>query len=199
MILNPKPIKKKRTVGSIAYELLEKDFHTEDSQKPTTVEQTEAMQKNYYQRLINNVQHGRGRMSCDEYSKDSLIKCKKDKCVPFIGDFFIEVFTWKDKIMPNKINQFFVARKSCPTPNYDQAVFKYDAGIEQLSEIWVLGSRETCFYFMQNTKALKPEIMETFEYVRRFSTGELFRLSKRLNNEKDDSDELDVKPAFTVH
>ena len=175
-------------LGKIALDLILKDHQTPDSQKPTVTEQTEAMQLKYLDDLKLAVAHGRHLVSCETYGK-----CKPDKCRSYLGDFYIEVYTWKSPLFQNEIERRFFTRQTCPAPNYDQTVYKFDFKKETVEEIWVLGSRETCFYFMQNTKEIKPEFLQTVDYIRRFSNGELFRLMKELNGEKDDTPELEKK------
>ena len=181
----------KEKFGKIAHDLLVKDFQTEDSQKPNLHEQTLEMQQDYHDNLLKAVNHGRGKLSCDDYGK-----CKKDKCLPFIGDFYIEVVTYVPRLFKNTTHQTFFARKSCPTPNYDQAVFRYNSKEERIEEIWVLGDRKTCYYFIQNTKQIRPDMMQTYEYVKRYDDKSLYRLCKELNGEKEDTPELEKKSSI---
>lgn len=187
--------------GKIAHDLMLKDMNTEASQQHSMQEQVDEMLKDFEPGVWTCIKHATGKMSCIEYNQSAMEGkgCNPVTCRPFPGDFFVEVITFKPKLFPNTIKQAFIARNTCPTPNYDQIVFKYDSGLEQPVEIWVIGSRLNCYYFLQNTKTVKPEMWKMVEYIKQFDSGELFRLAKQLNGEQEDSDDLVINKTFTVN
>lgn len=191
----------KEKFGKIVEDLILKDMQTDVSQQHNMHDQTDAMLSTFDEEVYRARDHATGKMTCTEFNSYQRqgMGCNPVKCKPFMGDFFIEVIQYKPKLFPNTINQMIIARKSCPTPNYDQIVFQWDSKLEQLVEVWVIGSRLTCFYFMQNTKEMKPEFNQLFDYIQRFANGDLFRLCKQLNNEKDDTPELNSSEVFTTH
>ena len=199
-------------IGKIAHDLLVKDFQTDDSQKPNVHEQSLEMQENFYTFIVASVNHGRGKMACKDYDELATKLAKNDnpeldfvathnheKCRPFVGDFYVEVYTFMAKLLPNVIRNRMYTRKSCPTPNYDQIVYRFNSEMERIEELWVLGTRATCFYFLQNQKEIRPDMYQTVDYIRQFADGSLFRMCKELNNEKEDTPELDMNTQFTTH
>src|SRR5229473_2748095 len=57
----------------------------------------------------------------DRHIHECVARGKKD----IAGDFFIEVITKKETLMKNVLRNYFGFRHSCPTPNYDHAVYHY--------------------------------------------------------------------------
>ena len=94
--------------------------------------------------------------------------------------------------MPNVFRNYFGARSTCPTPDYDQSVYKYNKKDDRIEYIWTIPTKEVCYYLLKNRNYVIPEEQELLKYVLEFSLGELFRLSKRLNGEVDDSPLLEV-------
>lgn len=185
----------KEKVGKLAYDLMVEDFRTEDSKKPNVWEQSLEMQREYTNYLIDCAKHANGQIKCVDFDA-----CKHKKCDPITVDFFIEVLTMKEKSLQNVIRTRFVPRRSCPTPNYGQTVYRYNSILERLEEIWAIPDKDHCLYFIENTKEIKPDFYKLVDYVFRFANGELFELCKKYNNEKDESPELDtVQKNFSVN
>jgi hypothetical protein len=99
------------------------------------------------------------------------------------GDFYIEVITKKEPLMQNVIRNYFGFRHSCPTPNYDHAVYKYTLENDHLEFLWVIPDRQTCQLMIENKIYVPLEEHGLLDYVMRFANGELFTLCKTLNGE----------------
>jgi len=151
----------KETVGKISRDL---QLKTPDTDDP--IELQREMHKDY----VNNI-----------------IQCVNTHKPLFDGDFYIVVLTKKEKLMPNVLRNYFTARQSCPTPNYDQAVYKYHAKNEDLEFIWTIPSKDTCIYLKEHAMEVAPEERALRDFVLAFADGTLFRMAKKLNNEKTDS------------
>jgi len=147
----------KDTVGKIALELMEKE-----PEITTVIDQQRAMQEDYLEELTSCVL---------EYRK----KCPRD--------FFVAVLTKSEKLMPNVFRNYFIPRLSCPTPNYDQAVYRYRHADEEIEFIWSIPCREACFYLKENAAHVSGEEYELLQFVMAFSDGTLYHLCKHLNSE----------------
>lgn len=154
-------IKQKDTVGKVSRELLLKSPETRDP-----IELEKAMQKDYLKYLVE----------CVETHKKI-----------FQGDFFVEVTTKNEKLLPNVFRNYFAGRKSCPTPNYDQSVYKYNNADDRIEYIWTVPNKETCYYLINNRNNVVESERELLNFVMEFALGELFSLSKKLNGEQADS------------
>lgn len=153
---NPKK-RNKKTVGQASQELLAK--HTE----PVLIkDQGLAMTKGYM---------------------DELIDCAEKNLSQFAKDFYIAVLTKKERVFQNVIRNYFVARQTCPTPSFDQSVFKVKKEAQQLQYLWTVPSKETCEYLQYNRLLVDPEEHELLTYVMQFSSGQLDKLAQKENNE----------------
>ena len=99
-------------------------------------------------------------------------------------DFFIVVITKKEKLMQNVIRNYFFGRISCPTPDYDQIVYKYSYKNKDLELIWTIPSKDACLHLLENKHLVVPEEWKLLDFVLKFEDGTLFKLAKRLNGEK---------------
>lgn len=149
---------KRDTVGKISQELKKKAPETTNVN-----EQGEWMTKDYLANLY-----------------ECLLKYSQNNP---LTDFFIEVQTVKTRLLDNVIRNYFIARLSCPTPNYDQTVWQYKYKDEELFLTWTIPNREHCFKLLKNAAIIDPSIRELTNQVIAFDDGTLYKLSKKLNNE----------------
>ena len=155
--LTADPIKRD-SVGKISSDL---SLKTPDTRSP--IEQTQESLTDYDKNLHECIERG-----------------KKD----IIGDFFIEVITKQEPLMPNVIRNYFSYRNSCSTPNYDQAMYKYTLKNDQITFLWVIPSRGICHLLLENRLSVPPEEYGLLDFILRFESGDLFRLCKTLNGEE---------------
>ena len=153
---------RKQTVGQISYDLLQK--------KPYTLSPVEQMREQLtdYEREVINC------------AMDNRHKMPKE-------DFYIVVLTKKERLMPNVLRNYFFARVSCPTPDYDQAVYRYDTKDEDIEFLWVIPSKDTCELMKLNALMIHPSEKELLKYVLEFYDGTLMKTSKKLNGESKNS------------
>lgn len=154
----------KKTVGKIATELLEKE-----QPKITVIDQQRKMQEDYMKELLDTVDNG-----YDKYD----------------GDFFIHVETKTEKLLNNVIRNYFIHRKTCPTPNYDQSVYRYNRQKGIIEYLWTIPDKETCWHLIYNANYVAKEERELLSFVIKYANGNLLKLCKEFNNEKEDSPEL---------
>ena len=99
------------------------------------------------------------------------------------GDFFIVVLLKKERHLTNVVRQYFFYRSSCPTPEWDQTVYKYEKKGGKLSYIWTVPDKETCMRLPLYKSSLPPEQQLLLSMINSFHNGELEKLAERLNNE----------------
>ena len=119
-----------------------------------------------------------------EYDKN-IYECIELSKKDFMFDFYVIVITKKEKLMPNVLRHYFLSRNSCPTPQYDEAVYKFHRREERVEFLWVVPSKETCQYFVVNSLNIVEDERELLNFVLQFTNGDLDALAKKLNNEKD--------------
>jgi hypothetical protein len=96
-------------------------------------------------------------------------------------DFYIVVITKRERLMPNVFRNYFTNRLSCPTPDYDQTVYKYTKLDQSVEFIWVVPSKQTCLYMMSNPLEIREK--ELLHFVIDFANGTLGKKALVLNNE----------------
>jgi hypothetical protein len=152
------PISKRRTVGQEALEIFQKGTY-----EASPVALQEEMLREYYQNLI-----------------DCALNNRKN----YKGRFFIVVLTKNERLLRNVFRNYFFARRTCPTPDYDQSVFRYDSIDESIDYLWTIPSQDACFHLLSNASEVHKSERELLEFVSKFKRGELFRLAKKLNGER---------------
>lgn len=125
-----------------------------------------------------------------EINKDydeKLFKCVAETKKVFHGDFYIEGILKKEPILFKTLHHYFVGRASCPTPNYDQSVYRYNRLSEKIDFLWVIPDRGTCFYLRDHALEVVAEEKDLLNFILSFDDGDLLKLCKKFNGEAPDS------------
>jgi len=149
--------KSRVTVGKLATDAMQKELVTTDAR-----EQGKEMTKTYM---------------------DSLVEACKSGKVALDGDFYLVVLTKKEKLLQNVIRNYFLYRRTCPTPDYDQAVYKYNKADDAIDFLWVIPARDITIEIKANALDLAPELHELRSFVLDFADGTLDKKAKMLNGE----------------
>lgn len=147
----------KKTVGQAAVELQQK---TPDTLSP-----------------IENMQE-----QLTDWDKN-LLECLETTKKEYQGDFYIQVLTKKEPLLKNVLRNYFVGRQSCPTPGFDQTVYRYDRKDDAIDFLWVIPSKDTCHMFYANRKNIVPEELSLLNFVLKFMDGTLDKQCAKLNGE----------------
>jgi len=159
-------MKKRETVGKASRDLLVK----QDGYTPTANEATEGM--------------------LSEYDKN-IHECIERHKKTFKADFYVVVVTKKERLMKNVLRNYFFGRLSCPTPDYDQTVYKYCIKESSIEFLWTIPDKNTSLFMLKNRLSLPPDQYELLNYVLKFEDRTLFKLAKKLNGEKLKTSELE--------
>lgn len=117
---------------------------------------------------------------------ENLIECTKNFRNQFPAhDFFVVVLTKRERLMNKLFRLYYAARHSCPTPDYDQSVYKYSHKDERIEFIWTVPDKESCYHLRENALMVHPEERQLLQFVLDFFDGTLLQLCKKLNNESD--------------
>lgn len=164
-----------KTVGAISTDLLSRSSGKIDAR-----EIQRATEREYVDNLEWCVQHALKKVDC--YSIPGHDECRKRDALH--GDFYVNIALKKEKLLENVLRNYFIATKSCPTPHFDQTVYKYNAGKEALEFMWVVPDVETCLTYQENKQIIVPEERQLLQFILDFLDGNLHRLCKKLNGEK---------------
>lgn len=101
----------------------------------------------------------------------------------FTGNFFIEIELKHEKLFPIQ-RTYFNARRTCPIPYYDQAVFIYNRKDDKVELLWTIPNHNTARR-IKNFPIDLPEHEEKLRpYVFDFYDKTLLRKSNDLNGIK---------------
>ena len=164
----------RKTAGSIAKELQEKK-----QDKINAVELQRATEKEYLENLVWAAEHAKKRVDCS--SIDGHAECKNR--IALDKDFYIAALLKKEKLLANVLRNYFVPTVSCPTPHFDQSVFKYDHKKETIELLWSIPDQESCEIYAENKNIVVPEERVLLNYILNYYNGSLFQLAKKLNGE----------------
>ena len=148
---------KKKKAGEIAVELSQKAPDTRDP-----IELQRELMKDYCDEVIKCAMHGRS-----YYKKP----------------YYVVVITKKERLMHNVLRSYYFHRGTCPTPDYDQAVYQFDPIAEGFKEIWVIPDKDACEILYQNALHVVPKERQLRDYVLDFASGRLFQKAVELNGE----------------
>jgi hypothetical protein len=98
-------------------------------------------------------------------------------------DFYIVVETKKEPKMKNVIRNYFIPRQSCPTPQYDEAVYQYNHLSDSCEFLWVLPSRDVYNMMKNNPLEIPKEERQLLQFVLEDADGTLLNKCKKLNGE----------------
>ena len=154
------------TVGRKSLELLQKEVDTRDP-----IELEREMHKRFEKDFWERVDLGRKE---------------------FYGDFYIVVITKKEPLMQNVLRNYFIARLSCPTPEWDQSVYKYKREVDVADYLWTIPDKQTCELILRHKDQVPKEEKLLLHFIENFYRGKLLELAKKLNNEKKDSNLLNI-------
>ena len=109
------------------------------------------------------------------------------KCYPYASEFYPTVLTKKERLMQNVLRNYFIPRISCPTPEWDQAVYRYQTKTGDLTFLWVVPAKDVCQFMSENALTIDESERELLNFVLDFHDGKLLQLAKKLNGEQEDS------------
>jgi hypothetical protein len=76
-----------------------------------------------------------------------------------------------------------MATTACPTPTYDQTVFRYNASQGHLEYLWTVPDRETALVYKANKNQIVPAERPLLKFVLDFFDGTLLKQAKKFNKE----------------
>jgi hypothetical protein len=113
----------------------------------------------------------------------------------FEGDFYIINLHKAEKI--GALRCFFFPKKSCPTPTYNQIVYKYDHQSNQMPMLWCIPDKNTVkmMYeaFIHDKSSIPQEMYRLANHCIKFISGEYDSLAARENNETKREIKIDIK------
>lgn len=147
----------------------------------------------YQQKYIENLEEAAMHAMYPEKCKLALLPdppATHDKCLtepPKEGDFYIISMLLHDEKLNYSIKNKFFATSACPTPMYDQSVYKFKRATQEIEYLWTVPDKLTVEIWSQDKTAMEPENLPLLDMILKFKSGELQRMSDELNGAYDGS------------
>lgn len=109
----------------------------------------------------------------------AVARGKKD----FSGEFYVVVLFKKERLLHNVVRQYFLSRKSCPSPEYDQTVYKYHPASDELEYLWTVPDKQSVEALVAHRHEIHPDQQHLADFAYRFKYGLLDRECLKLNKE----------------
>ena len=148
---------KRETVGKVAADLLK------NPEEVTAIDQTSESLTDFEKNVILAVERGQ-----KEYPAK---------------DFFVVVIMRRYRLLENVVRNDYFYRLTCPSPDYDQVVYKYHSFSDSLEFLWVIPAKDACLYLKEHALEVPKEEKQLLQYVLDFSDGTLYTKAKALNGE----------------
>ncbi len=132
----------------------------------------------YVKEILSNPNLDRG-----QSLKDTSLEMQKkmlpeiEKCINnhkhWDDPFYVVIINRRERLMVNVIRQHYVARKTLPTPDYDQSVFKYFPKTGDLKYLWTVPDKMSVDYLVINEANVPERQKELAEMCRLFKQEQL--------------------------
>jgi hypothetical protein len=101
-------------------------------------------------------------------------------------DFYIDISGKWERILGTErpqIRLYPFIKRACPSPQYDQTVFKYHHKDDRIEYLWTLPDKDTYNWYVDNAQIVHPDRWDLLKFVLKDKNGELLRQAKTLNGE----------------
>lgn len=156
---------KDKTVGQYSYELSQKDEKFDSVELQEEIHKGSNSKKSYEEEIYETYR----RAVCDEDISDP---------------FYIVVLFKRERMLKNVVRQLFFYRQTCPTPEFDQTVYRCNSRETKIDFLWTVPNNSTCVYLPTIRKELTLEQLELLNFVDKFNNGDLNKLCEKLNKEE---------------
>ena len=149
--------KRNYTLGKFATELAKQDTH---AQSPIELERE--MHKEY---------------------EDNIYQCIERGKLEYPGDFYIVVLTKRERLLSNVLRHYYLHRSTCPTPDYDQTVYKFFREHNAHEFLWVIPDKKVCEHLREHALEVHELERDLLRFVLDFYDDTLTKKAKQLNGE----------------
>lgn len=130
---------------------------------------------------------------CEDYMP-KLMRTINEQCQHTKEDFYIEVLQKHERVLEKAFRpHIMICHGSCPKPNPDQTLFRYNQKEGRIELIWVLPPEDAIVYLLENFKSVHADEQQLLNFCVMYARGDLWHLMKKFNGEQVDSPLLDNK------
>jgi len=107
--------------------------------------------------------------------------------------FYVCVITKQEPLMKNVFRNYFAGTRACPTPDFDQAIYRYDKQDDKIEFLWALPHEAACKSYRDHALQVIEEEKELLSDILDFYDGTLLRLAMTLNGETAATPKIELK------
>lgn len=155
-----------RPEGHVPIGKIVQELRKDEKSKPKTIEEFKEQSKSMTEDYIDNLK----------------IAVENGKKV-HNRDFFIAVLTKSERLLEGVYRSYFHPRITCPDPNYDQALYRYNHAKEDIEFIWVVPDKDVCSHMYTNRYNASREDLKLLPYIIDFIEGRLHVKQVEYNKE----------------
>jgi hypothetical protein len=104
---------------------------------------------------------------------NQVMECVENGKKHFNSDFYVQVLFCLDRIIPDYRKNIFAAQRSCPTPFYDQVVYKYHKNGDRLEFLWNVPDIDLCKFYRDNFSLVPDDEKWLYKNIMDFYSGKL--------------------------
>lgn len=147
--------------------------------------------KTFGQQYVEGIQKDSGKAPAqdiregllNEWDQNVMELVQKTRLIEPTRHFYVCVTTKREYLVKNTIRNYFESKYDCPTPQYEQVVYKIHKDGTNISLMWVIPNKEACIYLKQNALLIPAQERELLQYVLDFSVGKLDQIAQKENGE----------------
>lgn len=163
--MSKKKVNPVETVGKLAIDLQKKrDLKIDSIELQKEIHKGNFSKRSYEEEVWETIKRG---------CQDETIK----------GNFYIVVLFKKERLLQNVVRQYFFYRKSCPTPEFDQTVYRYQPKADSIEFLWTIPNNAACLTLPSRKNDLPIDQQWLISMIESFQDGDLDRYADRLNDE----------------
>ena len=108
-----------------------------------------------------------------------------EKCVTqnphctWTSPWYLIVLHKKERLLENVVRRYFLGRRSLPTPQYDQTVWRYYPSTGNLQFIWCIPDKEISHQFILDPLSHGSEYDDLRKFVLEFMDGTLYASTQK--------------------
>ena len=149
------------------------------------------MEKTFGQQYLEGIQKDSGKAPVQDirdgiltdWDKNVLEVIQKTRKIEPTRHFYVCVTTKREYLLKNTIRNYFESKYDCPTPQFEQVVYKIHQNSDQPMLMWVLPNKDACIYLKNNALLVSPDERQLLEWVLAFDKGKLDQLAQIENGE----------------
>lgn len=143
------------------------------------------------QQYLKGIQSDSGKAPVQEIRQGLLSEWDKNVCEVIektrhqlpSRHFYVCVTTKREYLAKNTLRNYFESKYDCPTPQYEQVVYRIKENSHDWQMMWVIPNKEACEYLLFNRHRIPPEEHWLLNCVIAFSRGKLDQVAQKENGE----------------